>query len=402
MCYLYGMAYIQRFQKKELQTLLQKPEIIVVTGPRQAGKTTLVQHVLDGHENTVSYTFDSVSLARQFNESPDAFYIRYMKPYAIVFFDEIQRIKDSGRILKYLYDTYHPRIIVSGSSAPDIAVQSLQYLVGRVSIVEVFPLSLHEFLQYKDPHLYASITDRSGDAFADDIQSLVSEYMTYGGYPRVALEGAHEDKLRVLSNIYDTLFLREVRDMFGLIETEKLQKFIAALAINQGSLIEYKMLGKASGYSFDSAKKFLTLLEQVYVVRKVAPYFINKLKEIVKAPKVYFVDSGLRNHAVQDFRDHSLRTDKGVMLEALTLAILNTPPKTPVHFWRDKAGHEVDFVRLGEGLVPELFECKWEYKSITRETLNAFRVLHGQEAKSHTVTFTNHTGHGSLPVWEVS
>jgi len=396
------MAYIQRFQEDDIQKLLQKPEIIVVTGPRQAGKTTLVQHVLDGHENTVSYTFDSVSLALQFTENPDAFYVRYMKPYQVTFFDEIQHIVDSGRILKYLYDTYHPRIIVSGSSAPDIAVQSLQYLVGRVSIVEVFPLSLYEFLHYKDPRLYAAITGGSGDAFAHDIQSIVSEYMIYGGYPRVALEEAHEDKLRVLGNIYDTLFLREVRDLLGLVETEKLQKFIAALAINQGSLTEYKMLSKASGYSFDSAKKFLMLLEQVYVVRRVAPYFTNKLKEIVKAPKVYFIDSGLRNHVVQDFRDHSLRTDKGSMLEALTLAILSTSAKTPIHFWRDKSGHEVDFVRLGEGLVPELFECKWDHKAITRETLEAFRALHGQESLHHTVTFTKNAGKGSVPVWKLS
>lgn len=395
------MTYIQRFQEKELQTLLEKPEIIVVTGPRQAGKTTLVQHLLGEHTNAISYTFDSVSLAQQFTENPDAFHARYMKPYAIIFFDEIQRIKDSGRILKYLYDTYHPRIIVSGSSAPDIAVQSLQHLVGRVSIVEVFPFSLHEFLHYKDPHLYSAMKNGSDNTFVRDIQLLVSEYMRYGGYPRVVLEESHEGKLRVLANIYDTLLLREVRDLFGLIDTEKLQKFIAAIALNQGNLTEYKMLAKASGYSFDSVKKFLALLNQVYVVRTIAPYFSNKLKEIVKAPKVYFIDSGLRNHAVQDFRDHALRIDKGNMLEALTLALLSAPSHTAIHFWRDKAGHEIDFVRLGEGLVPELFECKWEYRPISQETLDAFTSLHGEAASSRVITFAPDAAGESLGVWSL-
>jgi uncharacterized protein len=395
------MTYIQRFQEKEIQTLLGKPEIIVVTGPRQAGKTTLVQHALGVHTNAISYTFDSVSLAQQFTENPDAFYVRYMKPYAIIFFDEIQRIEDSGRILKYLYDTYHPRIVVSGSSAPDIAVQSLQYLVGRVSIVEIFPLSLHEFLHYKDPNLYSAIKNGNDNAFVRDIQLLVSEYMMYGGYPRVVLEESHEGKLRVLANIYDTLLLREVRDLFGLVDTEKLQKFIAAIALNQGNLTEYKMLAKASGYSFDSVKKFLALLNQVYVVRTIAPYFSNKLKEIVKAPKVYFIDSGLRNHAVHDFRDHALRIDKGNMLEALTLALLSAPSHTTIHFWRDKAGHEIDFVRLGEGLVPELFECKWEYRSISQETLDAFTSLHGKVTSSRVITFAYGAAGESLGVWSV-
>lgn len=396
------MKYIQRSQEKEIQNLLEKPEIIAVTGPRQAGKTTLIQHVLGGHENTVSYTFDNISLAQQFMGDPDAFYARYMKSYAVVFFDEIQYIADSGRILKYLYDTYHPRIIVSGSSAPDIAVQSLRHLVGRVSVVEVFPLSLHEYLQYKDPNLWESLTEGHGGAFIRDVQGHVSEYTTYGGYPRVVLEDAHDDKKRVLENIYNTLFLREVRDLLGLVDTDKLQKFIAALAINQGNLIEYKTLAEASGYAFASVKRYLAFLERVYVVRTITPYFSNKLKEIVKAPKVYFVDSGLRNYAINDFRSHELRTDKGSMLEALALALLSASSKTPIHFWRDKAGHEIDFVRLGEGLVPELFECKWEYKPITRETLEVFKALHGTPTCSRTITFADHTADGASYVWELS
>ena len=114
------MTYIYRFAEKQLKSMLSEKEIIAVTGPRQAGKTTLVAHVLSSMENTASYTFDKQSLAKEFKTDPDAFYDRYMKGKSIVFFDEIQYIKKSGTILKYLYDTYPDvKIIVSGLVSQD-------------------------------------------------------------------------------------------------------------------------------------------------------------------------------------------------------------------------------------------------------------------------------------------
>ena len=99
-------AYIPRFCEKTIRDFIKQPEIIAVTGPRQAGKTTVIKHILETIENTVSYSFDDPLIAQAFSSDAHTFYQRYMKGYAIVFLDEIQYIKESGKILKLLYDTY--------------------------------------------------------------------------------------------------------------------------------------------------------------------------------------------------------------------------------------------------------------------------------------------------------
>lgn len=393
------MTYIYRDKEVELRKFLKKPEIIAVTGPRQAGKTTLVQHVLKDEQNTATYSFDDVELSRIFRENPDAFYARYIKPYDVVFLDEIQSVEDGGRLLKYLYDTYRPRIIVSGSSAPDIAIHSLQYLVGRVSIVEVFPLSLKEFIHYKDKHLYKLLSNTTESRpHNKDLEQYTSEYLTYGGYPRAVLEETNEGKVKVLENIYRTLFLREIHDMASFADNDKMYKLITAIALAQGGMLSYKTLSDASGYAHESLKRLLSILEGVYIIKSVQPYFKNKLKEISKAPKTFFLDPGLRNFAIRDFRSHELRTDKGGMLEAITLRVLMSVGV--VHYWRDKMRHEIDFVCLGEQLLPKLFECKWSTELIRPEILASWEAIHGKSPDT-VVSFTGKPFKNTSYIWEL-
>jgi len=395
------MTYIYRFQEKKLRELLKSPEIIAVTGPRQAGKTTLISHILDTLSNSAYYTFDNIQIAKQFIDSPDAFFDRYMQGKGIVFLDEIQYIPDSGKILKYLYDTKKGiKIIVSGSSAPEISLQSLKYLVGRVSVIEVLPLSLSEYINYRDSKLFEMIlAGKDTRVFINDLQRFTSEYMIYGGYPRVATSITHDQKITVIQNIVQTLFLKEIRDIAGMADNDKLQKLIKSLALMQGGLIEYKKLSDLTGYSFDSVKKYITILEQTYIIHKATPYFTNRLKEMVKSPKIYFFDSGIRNYLIDDFRNHDLRLDKGGILEALTANYLQYIQK-PLYFWRNKFGLEVDFIKTFPENHIEIFECKWNFESIKKETIIDIKKLY-TISNFKIVSFTPATNKSSVAIWEL-
>ncbi|MBI3459156.1 ATP-binding protein [Candidatus Azambacteria bacterium] len=407
------MTYIYRFQEKKLRELLKNPEIIAVTGPRQAGKTTLISHVLDTLPNSAYYTFDNIQMAKQFTDSPDAFFERYMQGKEIVFLDEIQYIPDGGKILKYLYDTKCSfvnnlqkspkkgvKIIVSGSSAPEVSLQSLKYLVGRVSIIEVLPLSLSEYINYRDPKLFEMIlAGQSVRVFTGDLQKFTSEYLIYGGYPRVAIGVTHDEKITVIQNIVQTLLLKEIRDLAGLADNDKLQKLIKSLVLMQGGLIEYKKLSELTGYSFDSVKKYITILEQTYIIHKAIPYFTNKLKEMVKSPKIYFFDLGIRNYLIDDFRGYDLRLDKGGMLEALMANHLQSRQK-PLYFWRSKSGSEVDFIKILPENNIEIFECKWSFEALKQETITNIKKLY-TISDSKIISFIPSTSKSSVAIWEV-
>jgi len=128
-----------------------------------------------------------------------------------------------------------------------------------------------------------------------------------------------------------------------LIDDYKLNNLIRALALQIGNLLEYQELSQVSGYSYPSLKKYLNFLEKTYICNFVRPYFKNKRTEIVKNPKVYFLDTGLRNFIVNDFRKLNLRTDKGVLLEnGLAQQFIKNDYR--FNFWRDKKKNEIDFI----------------------------------------------------------
>ena len=340
-------------------------------------------------------------MAQQFVASPDAFYDRYMQGKMIVFLDEIQYIPESGKVLKYLYDTKKGvKIIVSGSSAPEISVQSLKYLVGRVFIMEVLPLSLSEYINHRDSKLFEMIFEKKDTrVFTNDLQKFTSEYLTYGGYPRVVTSMTHEDKITVIQNITQTLLLKEIRDIAGIADNDKLQKLIKSLGLMQGGLIEYKKLSELTGYSFDSVKKYITILEQTYIIHRAIPYFTNKLKEMVKSPKIYFLDPGIRNYMIDDFRKYDVRLDKGGLLEALTARCLEQTQK-PLYFWRDKFGHEVDFLKILPDNHIEIIECKWSFESITKETVVHIEKLYTISANK-IISFEPQSKQSSVAIWEL-
>jgi predicted AAA+ superfamily ATPase len=354
--------YIKRNLEDKILKFVKAPEIIAITGPRQAGKTTLMNRVKNGLQKAVFVSFEDREVLRMFEKNTDDFVKIYVKANDYLFIDEFQYAKNGGKILKYIFDSQKIKIIISGSSSADLTVRAIKYLVGRVLIFDLYPFDFREFLAAKDANyfkMYAELKKEIGEfkgraaAISAEahkkLMDYYEEYLIFGGYPRVVLEENYESKKEILKNIYNTYFLREVRDILGLIDDFKLGTLIKSLALQIGNLIEYRELTRLSGYSYVFLKKYLNFLKKTYICNFIKPFFRNKRTEIVKNPKVYFLDTGLRNFIVNDFRKLNNRTDKGALLEN-GLAQQFIKEGKELNFWRDKKKNEIDFiVSLGDG-----------------------------------------------------
>ena len=377
--------YVKRNLEQTLLRHLASPEIVAVVGPRQAGKTTLIKNILNGLKKSVSVSFDDQNILTLFEKAPDDFITAYVKGNDFLFIDEFQYARSGGRILKYIFDTQKIKIIISGSSAIDLTVKALKYLVGRVLIFNLYPFDFQEFLTAKDAaylkiyHRYKTMANLRRPARLSIPESIhkkllhyYEEYLLFGGYPRVVLEENPLSKKELLRNIYNTYFLREIRDILGLIDDYKLQSLIKALALQIGGLIEYGELSRLTGYSYSSLKKYLNFLEKTYICRLIKPFYKNKRTEIVKNPKVYFFDTGLRNSIVDDSRPLDERTDTGALLEN-GLAMQFIKNDFEFHFWRDKKKNELDFVVSLEGGRKIAIESKSYLKTTESAAMAIFQ-----------------------------
>jgi len=346
--------YIKRKLEGKILKYLNSPEIIAVVGPRQCGKSTMLGNILGKLENVSMVNFEDRSALNMFNKNIDDFIALHVENKKYLFIDEFQYAKNGGKKLKYIFDSRKIKIFISGSSAIDMTVNALKFLVGRIFIFQLQPFDFEEFLGYKDK-AYVSMLEKENIIFKqmgiskigkdanEKLKRHYQEYALYGGYPRVVISRDEEEKKEVLKNIYNTYFLREVRDILGLIDDYKLEKLIKALALQIGNLVEYNELGKISEFSYPTLKKYLNFLEKTFICGLVKPYYKNKRTEIVKNPKVYFFDNGLRNIILGDFRKLEDRVDKGQLLENSVFMQL-VKGGYEFNFWRDKKKNEIDFI----------------------------------------------------------
>ncbi|MDO9399205.1 MAG: ATP-binding protein [bacterium] len=362
--------YIKRKIEYDILKYLHRPEIIALIGPRQCGKTTVLKKIYCSLSDAVFLTFEDQQVLSMFENNIKQFIAVYLADKKYVFIDEFQYAKNGGKLLKYIYDLHHTKIIISGSSAIDLTVKAIKFLVGRIFVLNMLTLDFYEYLSFKNPNdarFYKKnkIDLKFGQKFnpiTKQIKTLndhFEEYAIWGGYPQVVLSKDSTEKIEILKNIYNTYFLREVKDILGLIDDYKLSRLIKSLALQIGNMVEYGELSRVSELSFTTLKKQLNFLSKTYISELIRPFYKNKRKEIVKNRKVYFYDTGLRNFIINDFRSLSVRPDNGFLLEnACWMQLLKNGFE--VQYWRDKNKNEVDFIiNLGEGKIAAM-EIKYQ------------------------------------------
>ena len=336
--------YINRFLEKKIEKYLDKPEIIAIFGPRQVGKTTLLKEFYKRSKNPIFLTFEDIELKILFEEDIKSFIKLYIEPYDTIFIDEFQYAKTGAKNLKFIYDTVdNKKIFISGSSAVELSINAVKYLAGRIFVFNLYSFSFGEYLAYKDNNLYNLISEETNpsEIIIDKVNSYLNEYITYGGYPRVVLANDEDEKKEVLKNLLNIYLLRDIKDVAGIVDEAKMYKLLKALSLQIGNVIVYNELANLIGVSTIKLKEYLDILEKVFLVKKIVPFFTNKRVELVKNPEVFFCDFGLRNVIINNFLKLEDRGDKGAMLENFVFREL---VDNDLKYYRTKNGAEVDFI----------------------------------------------------------
>lgn len=336
--------YIKRTLEEKFISFLNDKEILAVIGPRQAGKTTLINNVLDKLKDKKinKITFENQRIANLFEENIEAFIEQEIKNYDIVFIDEIQYIKTSGQKLKFIFDTIkNVKIIISGSSAIELSINSIKYLVGRIIIFELFSLSFEEFLEFKNPKLFNIYQKKlfSKQIYLE-LNNYIEEYILYGGYPRVVLENNNEKKKELLKNIFNTYLLKEVSEILKYKENRIIERTITFLSSQISQIINYNDLSAKVDTSIYEIKNALYILEKTYICSFSLNFHTNKQTELVKSPKVFFYDLGLRNTALNLFETELI--DGSLYENFIATQLLRKNIK--LKYWRTKSGAEIDFI----------------------------------------------------------
>jgi predicted AAA+ superfamily ATPase len=333
-------------------------ECTILIGARQTGKSTLLKQVQDAllkkGETVVLLNLERKDILLELNQSPENV-LRYFpakgtRNYLLV--DEVQYLQDPTNFLKLLYDEHAPnlKIIATGSSAFYIDRNFKDSLAGRKKIFELPTLDFEEFLSFRNQEAllaeYQSLKNGTKQKSTSEQQlwTALDEYINYGGYPAIVLENKVANKIERLQEIRDSFVKRDILEA-GITDETKFFRLLILLASQIGSLVNINELANTLGLTHPATENYLYVLRKCFYIELVKPFFSNVRKELVKMPKVYFNDLGLRNVLVNYFSPIEQRADKGALLENYVYrSLADKLDNDKIKFWRTADGNEVDFV----------------------------------------------------------
>jgi predicted AAA+ superfamily ATPase len=342
---------IHRILEKTIQARLFKGKAIILFGPRQSGKSTLIENALDGSEY-LHMNGDDADVREVLSNTSAARLKTIIGKSKVVFIDEAQRITNIGLTLKIFTDQLKDvQVIATGSSAFELSNKVNEPLTGRKYEFMLYPLSFgelvtnHGYLQEK---------------------RMLEHRMVYGYYPEIVTsQGEEKELLKLLANSYlykDLLMLEQIK------KPVLLEKLLKALALQLGSEVNYNELAQTIGANKQTVEKYIDLLEKAFVLFVLPALNRNVRNELKKGKKVYFYDNGIRNAIINDFTPIPSRTDVGALWENFVIAermkylrYKNNDAK--LYFWRTFQQQEIDLIEEHEGGGLKAFEFKWNPKS---------------------------------------
>jgi uncharacterized protein len=341
---------IKREIFKELENEINNNKIIALVGLRQVGKTTLLKELKKNLKNSIFITFDKIEDLELFEKNIELFIEKYVKNYNYLFIDEFQYAKEGGKKLKYIHDNFNSKIFISGSSHPEIAIQSLQYLVGRVIIHKISPINFREFINYKlkeNSFLFEKLRDQKS---IELLKNLFQEYLLYGSYPEIIITENFEEKKKLLSNLVNTYLLKEIKDILDYKNNFEFYNVLKRIAIQDGKILNKNYFSNELEINYKKISEIFNMLEKTFIVSVLRPFFKNKIKEQIKSPKIYLQDLGFKNTLLNSFNELDLRIDKGEIYENFIFNSFKNKNYN-VNYWNFKNNYEMDFVLEKDGKI---------------------------------------------------
>lgn len=363
---------IRKLYHQILPELISR-EVCVITGPRQSGKTTLLNQLANYLKGKAEYvvvlTLEDHSVLSRLNQHPEnifEFVSNQENQRIFILIDEIQYLSDPSNFLKLLYDKHAGQIklVVTGSSAFYIDQKFKDSLAGRKRLFELFTLSFEEFLEFRTDSDELSkelslMREQSNyrPPTMSQIKTLFNEFLTFGGYPAVVLADHAEEKRAILNDLLNSFIKRDIQES-NISNPDKFYQLMLLLSHQTGSLMNMHELSLTLRIAATTVENYLYVLRKCYHVFLLKPFYGNIRKELTKMPKAYFNDLGLRNTLMNQFNPVFQRIDRGEIAENYAFIRLreSSAPES-LHFWRTTEGNEIDFIyhnRDGSGHAMEI------------------------------------------------
>lgn len=363
--------------KRQLyQKLLQhlpKKEFTILTGARQTGKSTLLidlkSYCKDEGIPEVFINLENKTFLRELNENPLNLlaYLPNPEKRTVVFLDEIQYLSDPSNFLKLIFDEYNHKIkiVASGSSAFYIDSKFKDSLAGRKRIFNLLTCDFEEYLKLQGKEdLWGEVVRIKEQPQAKSIKMDLlrlewESYMLFGGYPAVIKENSIPEKIEMLQEIRDSFVKRDIVES-GVQNEAVFYRLFQILASQIGQLVNVNELSNTLKSRNETIQNYLEIMERCFHVTLIRPFYANLRKELVKMPKGFFMDSGLRNSFLNTFTPVNQRIDKGECWEQAIFRLLaDKYGLDGIRFWRTADGKEIDFVLPNEN-PPIAIEAKFD------------------------------------------
>jgi len=325
-----------------------KGKAILIFGARQVGKTTLVTQLLAKRtESILSISGDEPDIREIFKNITSVQLKTFVGKHTILFIDEAQRIQNIGLTIKLLVDNFkNLQVIVTGSSAFELADKTSEPLTGRKYVFHLYPISFEEMLAHT--------------SLIDEKRNL-SQRLVYGSYPEIITkEDESKTLLKLLADSYlykDLLLLEAVKKPILL------EKILKALALQIGNQVSYNEIARLVQADKITVEKYIDLLQKAYVIFTLPAFSRNIRNEIKKSRKIYFYDNGIRNALIGNFNSIQSRIDIGALWENYLVSerqkfINNNAVDKNIYFWRTTQQQEIDYIEEAVNSL-HAYEFKW-------------------------------------------
>lgn len=338
--------------KRSLQNIIKKElfkgKAIIVFGPRQSGKTTLIKSIV----NSLKYSYkwlnaDEADVRRLFIDATSTGLRAIIGDNKILVIDEAQRISNIGLAIKLLVDNYPEiQIIATGSSSFELSNKIKEPLTGR------------KFEHFLLPFSFVELVDNYG--FLEE-KRLLERRLIFGSYPEIVKFPGNE--IKNLNLLSDSYLYKDVLAWQNIKKPQKLEILLKGIALQLGNEVSYNELAQLTGLNIHTVENYIDILEKAFIVFRLNALFRNKRNELKKSKKIYFFDNGVRNAIINNFNMLDVRTDIGALWENYLMSerikytnyndiFLNR------YFWRTRTRQEIDYVEERDGKL-FAFEFKW-------------------------------------------
>lgn len=344
--------YINRILQDSIKKkLFDSNKIIILYGPRQVGKTTLIKELLKSIQlkklviNADERKYSDILSARDLNKLK-----LLTEGYELIFIDEAQRITDIGINLKLLHDNFPDlKIIASGSSSFDLANKVNEPLTGRTWTYTLYPISSNELKS-----MYNTF----------ELNDLLEELLIYGSYPEIFSTKGSDNKYQYLRELSTSYLYKDILEISSIRHSSKLHDLLRLLAFQIGSEVSLSEIGNNLGMSKETVESYIDLLEKSFVIFRLPGFSRNLKKEVTKMDKIYFFDTGIRNIIIDNLKPLLHRDDTGKLWENFLIMerkklISNNSIATNCYFWRTYTGAELDYIEERE---QKLYGYEIKYK----------------------------------------